>query len=276
MKKNLFKNVEKSFKKNSPAILTGVTVGSIFGVGILSFKAGVKSADTIKENKERYKKAKRRGDKSKQREIIFSTAAEVGKNSIPTFVVGATGTASAIASNYISNKRIALLSAGLVAAERVIKENEEAVEQVFGESGAEKVRAEKARKRYEEDPTPYTPDQLDQYFNEYQKYPCKIGYDNTNFFSNAVEIKQAILVVKDRLLSGEEFVSLNDFKEELGLPQTRAGDNVGWNQMDCIASYNPSACQVPIYLESILGPGDRPVLSIEMDIFYRHDLRELM
>lgn len=272
----IVRDIRTGVKKNAPALLTTFCVGSIFTTGVLSFKAGVKSADDLRDNKEAYDRAKRNDDKEKQRTIIFERAKIIGKNSWPAAVSGATGIASAVASNYISNKRITLLSAGLAVAERAIKENEEAIERAFGEDGNEKVRKAKAEKRYEDQPVNMTGEQIDAHFDSNHTYPCRISFDGTQFFSNAGDVREAINLVRSRMLGGQGFVSVNDFKEALGLRPTLACENFGWNYQDYVYvnSGDEYGCNVPIYFEAILGPGDRPVLSIEMDVSLKTDYKE--
>lgn len=276
--KNAWAKSKFQIEKNSPEILTGVACGSIFGVGILAFRAGVKSADVIKQNREDLEVARRYKDnKAEEREIIFDTVKTVAVNSAPAVVCGAAGMTAAIASNRIQNKRIGVLAAGLAMAERTIKEHEDALRDL-GSDITHKVKTEEAEQHLKKEPMPETDkEKWDADYAATGLYPCKLKETNQVFLSNSVKVKEAILALSNRFVGGSDWESVNGFCDLLGID--RAGprfDDFGWNDTD-VVKYQTTiglAVSLPIWTESVLDDNGNPILVVSMDTFINHDTLE--
>ena len=98
------------------------------------------------------------------------------------------------------------------------------------------------------------------------KEVCIDLFTGNVFYSTREEILQAVGKIKDRFLSGEMFVSLNEFYDEVDADHVMVGDDVGWT---------PDTYLMDIQFDSTLRNG-KPCLTIGYYANPRFDYRELM
>ena len=98
------------------------------------------------------------------------------------------------------------------------------------------------------------------------KEVCIDLFTGNVFYSTREEILQAVGKIKDRFLSGEMFVSLNEFYDEVDADHVMVGDDVGWT---------PDTYLMDIQFDSTLRNG-KPCLTIGYYANPRFDYRDLM
>lgn len=266
MKTNMFQNLIKktvdSTKKNSPAILTGLTIAGLFATGIAAYKAGLK-ADEILKAKKRDLADVAPYDKEAKRAVTKEMIKEMAPVVAPPIVMGLATAGCAIGSNTISSRRIAVLSAAYSLSEEAIKNLNGKMTELLGEKKTQAIKESIAKDKFNKNPEKSPEDKI--IITGNGDVWCKDLYTEREFYSNAQAIKSAITELSTRVL-GEMYVSLNDFYSILGLKPIRIGDDLGWNVNDLANG------RLPISVTAILAENDIPCLCIDYDVRVRNDV----
>ena len=89
------------------------------------------------------------------------------------------------------------------------------------------------------------------------------------FVSDLESVRKIINDLNYRLTSGmEEYISLSEFYDEIGLSHTSNSDYIGWNL------YRDG--QIGIEFPATTAEDGRPCLMLEYDVSPRYDYKELM
>ena len=213
---NLIRGVRESATKHSPEILTAIGIVGMITTTVLAVKATPKALDLIEE-----KKRQEHADKLTPVETVQT----VWKPYVPAVATGVVATACLIGANSVHAKRNAALATAYKLSEVAFAEYKNKVIENIGEKKERAVREQIAQDRINNiakvDATPlYVVDT-----NATEFYDPVGG---ARFVTTIEKIKAAINVTNARLLD-DDFVSLNDFYEELGLPPTQMGFDLGWN-----------------------------------------------
>lgn len=210
-----FNNVKGSLSKHSPEILVGIGITGMVTTTVLAVKATPKALALIEETK----KAERK-DKLTPIETVKAT----WKCYIPTVVTGVSSATCLICANRIHLRRSAALAAAYKISETALTEYREKVIETIGEKKEEVVREKVNKKRLEENPV----SKNEVVVTKKGDTLCYDALSGRYFKSDIDKIKKAVNELNRRMLSWN-YVSLNDFYDELGLSQIELGDDLGWN-----------------------------------------------
>lgn len=178
---------------------------------------------------------------------------------LPTIVTG-TATVLCLTSSYKeSNKRTAAYATAYGIAETKLKDYQSKVVEKLGEKKEREIRDEVAASKVKA-----TPAGDDFVINDNETL-CFDSMTGRYFRSNIETIRQAVARLNQRLYS-EMYISLNEFFAEIGIPEIKIGDELGWNVDDGI---------IEIFFSSCLDDKNRPCLVIDYDISPRFDFRSL-
>lgn len=97
------------------------------------------------------------------------------------------------------------------------------------------------------------------------KEVCIDLFTGNVFYSTRNDVLQAVSRIKDRFLSGEMFISLNEFYDEVDATHVEVGDDVGWT---------PDT-YLDVQFDSMLRNG-KPCLTVGYFANPRFDYREIM
>lgn len=251
-------------KKNSPAILTGLAVVGSISTAISAYKAGVRAADVIEEHRKQMKYV-RKGDKEAKNAVMKDTAKAMVPIVTPPIIMGAVTTACIVGSNYISSKRVAVLSVAYAAAERSVKDWQHKTEELLGEKKTRQIKDAiiqdkvKEHKSTEPETVPIIGS---------GRTRCYDTFSGREWWGDPEKIKQAILKCSSECQMNM-YVSLNDFYVEIGLKPTPQGSDFGWNVDDLVRGI------LPITHSAVLNDIDEPCFAIDYDILPRFDFRNL-
>lgn len=209
-------------KRNSPSILVGIGVVGFWTMGALIFK----HSSVIKEKLE-----EKRADKSVENDIpyeetklsVVDTVKTVLPIMWPTLLIGGVSTYCIITANKVNIKRNAAMASAYYISQNALHEYQEKVIEHLGERKNQKIKDEIAQHRLETDS-----------INNKQAIVTGNGdhlcYDmvfGNYFYSNIEKVKQAVLNIDEKLLN-EMYMTVNDFRYELGLPPVDVGNDLGW------------------------------------------------
>lgn len=210
-----FKNVKLSMVKHSPEILTGIGIAGMVTTTVLAVKATPKAIRLIEDAE--YEK----GDALKPVEKVKVC----WKCYIPAVVTGTVSTACLIGASSVHVKRNAALATAYKLSETALTEYREKVVETIGEKKEQTVRDKVAAEQLKKNPV----NEEDVVNTEKGTTLCYDPLSARYFHSDIEIIKRAENAINKRILSDIcGSVSLNEFYDELDLPRTDMGYDVGW------------------------------------------------
>jgi hypothetical protein len=248
------KNLGGVISKNSPVILTSISVTGVFATTILAVKATPKALEIIDEHR-LWKSGEDDtfiyGDKTNsplpKKDIIKLT----WKCYIPAVVTGGATIACIVGSNHISLRRNAALASLYGLTETAFKEYKAKVVETIGKNKELKVRDDIAADTIKNNP-PVTNEVI---ITGKGDVLCYDSLSGRYFKSDIEKIRQAVYILNQNLIR-DMFITLNDLYYELGLSQIPLGDNVGWNI---------SENHIEMDFSSQLTPDNEPCLVLNYD-----------
>lgn len=217
----LVKRAEKLVVDNSPAILTGVGVVGTLTTALLAGKASIKAV-RILENEQRFRNM--RIEVSRRTITGREKVALTWKVFVPPAVVGTITIAAIIGSNRIGARRAAALAAAYAVSERAVEEYKQKVLDHLGARKEQKLHDEMIQDRVDRNPV----QSKEVILTGNGDVLCQDSYSGRYFRSNAEAIRKAVNDINQRVIS-DNYASLSDFYELIGLPTTAQSDEVGWN-----------------------------------------------
>lgn len=261
---NTFNKVSFKVSKHSPEILLVTGIIGVIGSGIMACKATTKAGEIIDETKERIDQihicsedtgliktgAYTPEDAKKDMAIVYAqTGIKFAKLYGPAIGLGALSIASILASNNILRKRNIALAAAYATIDNSFKDYRKRVIERFGEAVDKELRYNiKAEKVTEKVVNPETgkeekvketkfvvnPSDISGYARFFEQYtkdekgnvipnPCWVNNNEYNimFLKTQERYANDLLIARGRLF-------LNEVYRMLGLPETKAGQVVGW------------------------------------------------
>ena len=228
-----FKMVKTFTKKHSPEILTGIGIAGMVTTTVLAVKATPKALEKIKEKKVKVydeldpSEVPAQGIpedvKLKPMEVVKVT----WKCYVPAVITGTASIACIIGANKVNYARNAALATAYNLSQTALAEYKEKVVETIGEKKEQTIREKIAQDKV--DKVEQVPNNEivmigngDVLFLEPVSMRC--------FMSNEEEVRRIINNLNYRMISGyEEYISLSEFYDEIGLARTSTSDDVGWN-----------------------------------------------
>jgi hypothetical protein len=250
----LAKDTKTVLAKYSPEILTGIGVAGMVTSTVLAVRATPKALKHIEDAQ--YEK----GDNLTFGEKVKAT----WKDYIPAVATGVTASACIIGASSINYKRNAALAAAYTLSETAFSEYKEKIIETIGEKKEQIIKEEIAAEKVQNTPVDAknviitgkgTTLCLDVKFKQY-------------FESDIESIRRAVNNLNARLNSGEEYVSLNDFYDELGIDRIDIGEELGWNL--------GRDGMVEIDFGTALTKDGRPCITINYCVAPRYEYYKLM
>lgn len=214
----ILKNARASAVKHSPEILTGIGIAGMITTTALAVRATPKALALLEEAKQREGK-----DKLTPMETVKAT----WKVYIPSTVTCVVSTACLIGASRVNFKRNAALATAYKLSETALSEYRDKVIEVVGENKERQVREAVDKEHVEKNPVTKT----EVIITGNGSSLCYDHFAGRYFETTIDNIKRAESRL-NYLLVRDDYVSLNDFYEELGLEYTDLGRRMGWNISD--------------------------------------------
>lgn len=244
--RDILKTVEKFTVDNSPLILTAIGVTGVVGTSVLTGKAAFRAHDILEE--ERYARSVNRdiGDPPVDSLPLKDQASLTWKLYIPAVSTGAVTIAAIITANQIGTRRAAAMAAAYSLSEKAFSEYKEKVVEKIGEKKEMAVRDEIQQDRVNANPPG------NEVVIMVGKQLCYDSYSGRYFESDMETVKKAMNDLNHQILS-DNYASLTDFYNNLGLERTSISDDIGWNA-DKLLDIN---------FTTTLAPDGRPAIALE-------------
>ena len=211
-----FNTVKAGTIKHSPEILTGVGIAGMITTTVLAVKATPKALDLIAIAEDE------KNDTLTKVEVVKTA----WKPYIPAAVTCAASITCLIGASSVNAKRNAALATAYELSKTALAEYKEKVIETVGEKKEEVIREKVAQKKVDENPISKSEVIITGTGDIMFLEPVSMRY----FKSDIENIRKIINDLNYRLTTGmEEFISLSEFYDEIGLAHTSESDNIGWN-----------------------------------------------
>lgn len=269
-------NVAKVFVTNhSPEILTGIGITGMCTATVLAVKATPKALKKIEEKKlEVYDEMDACDIPSNALpEDVTLTKTEVVKATwkcyIPAAVTSVASIACLVGASKVNLKRNAALAAAYNLSQTALTEYKKVIEETVDEEKVKEIKEKVtqdvvSKKPIDEQKMANTKEII---MSDGEKFRCYDMTEGRYFWSDKETIREAVNNINERLLS-YDYVSLNEFYDELELKHTNVGDRIGWNMgRDGL---------IKVHFTSVLDDKGRPCLAIEYNVEPRYDYSKMM
>lgn len=220
------KQTKRFLNKHQPEILTGVGIAGMLTTTVLAVKATPKAIRLLETRK-------------KELEVDKLTPVETVKTTwkcyIPATLTCVASTACLIGSSTVSVRRNAALTAAYKLSETALSEYKHAVVETIGEKKEHLIHDKIAEKQIEHNPI----DKNSIIITEKGNTLCFDPISGRYFKSDIDKIRKSENNLNKQILTNAfgEGASLNDFYDELGLPRTDRGYEIGWNVDNLVEIY---------------------------------------
>lgn len=213
----IFKDIRNGISKHSPEILTGIGIAGMITTTILAVKATPKALQLIDEKKE---------EEHVDELTAIETVKTAWKPYIPAAVTGVVSVGCLIGSNSVNAKRNAALATAYQISSTALSDYKEKLIETVGEKKEKAIRDKIAQDKVDKNPV----EASNVIITGNGKSLCHDPQFGQYFESTIDDIKRAVTELNYRMIDqGEEYVSLNDFYDELGVERIDVGEQLGWN-----------------------------------------------
>lgn len=249
----LAKHVERVAVDNSPAILTAIGVTGTVTTAIFASKASFKAADIIREMESED------GVLEDPKQRLVERTKATWQLYIPAVGVGTATIACIVFANQIGTRRAAAMAAAYSMSEKAFSEYREKIVEKVGATKEQEARDEIAQERVERNPLGSQVIVMND-----REVLCFDQYTGRYFNSDMETLKQAQNKINYRMIR-ENYASLNDFYDCVGLDWVPTGDDIGWN----------SEQMLELSFTTVLSDDQRPCIAIDFHTvpvrnFYRN------
>ena len=213
----IIKSVKTSVSKHSPEILTCLGITGMISSTVLAVKSTPKALEIIEYSKE---------EKGEDLTAI-ETVQKTWKCYIPSAVTCTASIACLIGATKISSKRHAALVTAYTLSEKAMKEYKDKVIDTIGEKKEKNIREKVNQQKIDDNKVSNN----EVIITNKGDTLCYDGVSGRYFKSDIDKIKRAINEV-NRTMTYDNYVSLSDFYDEIGLEHTNVSDYLGWNLDD--------------------------------------------
>lgn len=205
--------------RHSPEILTGLGIAGMITTTVLAVRATPKALELVKDKKEELEI-----DQTEKLPAV-ETVKATWKCYIPAAVTGVTSIACLIGASSVNTRRNAALTAAYNLSTTALSEYKEKVIETVGEKKEQLVRDKIAEERLKKEPV----NQSAIIVSGKGNTRCFDTITKQRFTSDIETIRGIVNDLNERMINGEDSISLNEFYYELGIDGTTIGDELGWN-----------------------------------------------
>lgn len=213
-------DIQTILTKHSPEILTGIGIAGMVASTVLAVQATPKAIKLIETERELTEANNEELTKIDKVKVCW-------KCYIPAAVTGVMSIACLIGASSVNAKRNAALTAAYTLSDSALREYRSKVIETIGEKKEKTVKDKISEDQIKSNPV--TKNEV--YITDKGDSLCFEPISGRYFKSDIDKIKKAENNLNKRIISDafNSGVSLNDFYEEIGLPKTNMGENIGWS-----------------------------------------------
>lgn len=254
------KAFKRSLVKHSPEILTGIGVAGLVTTSVLTGKATLKADRIIKDVKSEllYNEEDSNLTKTEVLKLVW-------KYYIPPVLTGVSSILCIIGATSVNSKRNAALATAYQLSQNALVEYKEKVIETIGEKKEKNIREKIVEDKINDNPV----SKSNVIIMDKGNTLCYDVVSGRYFESSIDTIKRAVNNVNYNLTHGVmEYISLNEFYDEIGLPHTSIGDELGWN-----IGFDG---QLDVELYPKFSDDERPCVALDYRVAPHYDYAKLM
>lgn len=241
----IVRRVQKTAADNTPVILTAIGVTGLVTTAVLTGQASFKAAEVLRKEKESIAEdPPYEGYEPSTRYLVEV----VWKFYIPAVGTGAATIVCIIAANRIQTRRAAALATAYSILQEGFQEYKTKVVDKIGEKKEQAIRDEVAQDRLNKKP----PTEIVMVGRG--ENLCMDLHSGRYFMSDTNTISAAVNTINSRILKND-YASLTDFWELIGLDKTSESDELGWS----------SDCMLELVYSTAIAADGRPCITIDFD-----------
>ena len=248
MKNNFAYSLGKAAARHAPELLTGFGIAGMFTAVIFAARATPKAVKLIEE-----RKAEKRGELTKA-----ETVQTAWKCYIPTAAACIGAVACFISANTVHTKRSAALTAAYALSESAFLDYRQKVVDTVGEKKEELIHTTVVQDNIDKTP----PSKSEVIITGNGDTLCYDAFAGRYFHSDKSKIDRAVNEL-NRIILSEDFASLNDFYDLIGLKHTELGNGLGRN--------SKHRGYVDVRFSSHLTEDKRPCLAISFNVAPKYE-----
>lgn len=217
-----FKGIQTAVTKKSPEILTGIGIAGMITTTVLAVKATPKALELIESEKE----SKKEYPDDKPGLNAVEVVKVAWKPYIPAAVTGVVSVACLIGASSVSARRNAALATAYQLSTNALTEYKDKVVETIGEKKEKGIREKIAQDKVTQNPVSKSEVVITGAGDVLFLEPVSMRY----FTSDIESVRKIINDINYRMTCGmEEYISLSEFYDEIGLTHTSNSDEIGWN-----------------------------------------------
>lgn len=251
-----FEKMKGTVEKHAPEILLVTGIVSVVATAVLAARGATKATDILAKKKAESE------EPIEKKEKVKVYAESYG----PAVVTGIVAVGSMIGAHVISTNRIASLANAYALAEGSYKIYQEKVKEIVGEKKEGDIRDEVAKEKVKQHPL----NDKDVIVVGNGDVLCFDTLSGRYFKSTMNKIQKAVNTVNE-VMKSENYISLNELYDQVGLPKIEIGDYLGWSAGKYVEIRFTSALSTE---DSVVGEGI-PCLVLDYLIGPREDYRDL-
>lgn len=209
-----FKDVKNVVGKHSPEILTGIGIAGMATTVILAVKATPKALDLIAE-------AEDKKDEELTKLEVVKTA---WKPYIPVAISGMVSAVCIVGATSVNVRRNAALATAYKIAETSLHEYHEKVIETIGEKKETAIRDKVHKERITKNPV-----ETSEIIMTGKGDTLCFDVISGRYFKSDIDKLRRVENELNALLLSQDYISLNEFYDEIGIAHTSVGDDLGWN-----------------------------------------------
>ena len=227
---NFIKSTKGYLSKHSPQILTGIGVAGMVTSTVLAVKATPKALQLIEE-------AKTGGENYCEKLPIKTVIKVAWKPYIPAVLTGVASMTCIIGASAVNAKRNAALTAAYALSERTLVRYRDKVIETIGEKKEKEIKEKIAQDSVNEKPVSNSQVIITAKGNTL----CMDSVSGRYFKSDIDTIRKCVNELNREMLVNN-YVSLNELYNSLGLDHISNGDHLGWNVEDGLIEIDFTTC----------------------------------
>ena len=263
--KELFSKAVNFTDEHQREIKLGLTIAGIVLTGISAARAGIKADKILSEQKEKMDTLNEKYDAdesiedevfaSEKKSITIETIKRMVPVVLPPVIIGGATIYSAVSGYSSASKQIAALSAAYNISEKALSEYQEKAKEMLGDKKEMAIKDAVKQDHVKAAP----PDKSKTIINTGNGTTlCMDDQSGRYFYSDPEAIRKAANTINKRMMD-EYYISLNEFYDELGLPDITLGDDLGFNIDDGLID-------VDHMFTAALHNDDTPILVVNYDV----------